>query len=168
MGWTQYPDTKFTLAQEKVEIARICEPWTPLQMSKVGSTWYVAAQHQDIITAFVILTHTKGGWSYKDMDENCGPCETRAPKSLIRKLTPTASSYALKWRQECLDYAARPKFKLGDRIQLTAPAHFGEHRISEFTVSEYGTPGKKRRCFHNPQIGLCRLGSYALQGATKI
>lgn len=167
MGWTQYPDTKFTYAEEKRELTRICLPWVPVQMSKVGSTWYIAAQHEGITTAFVILTHTSGGWSYKDMDENMGPVEAKAPASLIRKLTPTSNEYALKWRQNCMDHAARPKFKLGDRIRLTHPVYFKKDvPVSEFLVSEYQTRGKWRRCFWAVEVGNCRLGQHALQGAT--
>lgn len=166
MGWTQHPDSHPTYAEEKREITCICLPWVPLQMSKVGSTWYVAAQHQDHVTAFVILTHTKGGWSYKDMDENMGPTEAKAPVSLIRKLTGPDKSG---WRQRCLDYAARPKFKVGDKVHLPEPARFTNYPpMSDFTVVEYETRGKRRKCFHNPLIGLCRLSPYILQGATKL
>jgi hypothetical protein len=166
MGWTQYPDVQYTYAQEKAEIGRLCAPWTPVQTSKVGSTWYVAAQRDDVITAFVFLTNTKGGWSYKDIGEECQPYEAKAPASLIRKLTPTTSEGALKWRQNCLDHAARPKFKKGDRIRLASPANFGTHKITEFVVSEYFTRGKWKRCFWAVEIGNCRLGSYSLAGAT--
>lgn len=161
MGWTQHPDTQYTREQIKRELTAICAPWIPLQMSQVGSTWYVAAQHGDQITAFVVLTSTKGGWAYKDMDENCGPNEAKAPMSLIKKLTGPDKSG---WRARCIQHAHRPKFKVGDKLRLKSAVS----NETDFTVTTYESRGKTRRCFHNPKIGLCRLGAYSLQGATKL
>lgn len=158
MGWTSYPYTPHDIP---AEITDICRPWIPLQISRSGSTWYVAAQHEDIITAFVILTQTRNGeWAYKDMDEAMGPNEAKAPISLIAKLTPPLTDYAAKWRERCIAYARRPRYAPGDKLRLTDGR--------EFTVVTYQSRGKTRKCFHHPTIGLCRLSQYSLEGATKL
>lgn len=165
MSWTQYPDTKFTYAEEKAEIVRICG-WTVLQASKVGSTWYCAVRNpKGAVLAVVILINYQGGFAYNDMNEDMGPNEARAPMSLIRKLSPTENAHSLDWRERCARHASQPKFMVGDKIVLSAPAIFGEHRLTEFTLTTYERYGKPRKCFHNPKIGLCRLGRYALLGA---
>lgn len=163
MGWTQYPNSRLSYAQEKAEMARICAPWPVLQASKVGSTWYLAVKNERDVFAVVVLVNQRGGFAYKDMDESMGPTEARAPASLIAKLTPTVYPHAMEWRERCLKNAAKRKIKVGDKIVLSSPAHFGDHRLTEFTAVTYG---KNRRCFHNPAIGLCRLGAHALEGAT--
>lgn len=165
MGWTVHYDVPRDI---KAEIIKIIAPWEPVQISKVGSVWYVAGRKGDEVVAFIISTSIKNGeWGYNDMDETEGPCETKAPKSLIAKLTPTDRPYAIKWRQECLDYANRPKFKVGDKIRLAHPANFGpDKQFTDFTVSEYQARRQTRRCFYHPVIGLCRLSSHALEGAS--
>jgi hypothetical protein len=158
MGWTGYTHKPHDIRQE---MARIVLPWIPVQISQVGSTWYIAAQHNDIITCFVILTRSdRGQWLYKDMDESMGPVEAKAPKSLIKRLSPTDHPHALEWRQRCLDYASRPRYKPGDKIVLSDPVHFKGHPPqTEFTRTD--------KYWHNAAIGLCRLSPYNLQGATR-
>lgn len=158
MGWTQYPGVTLTYQQAKAEIIRLCAPHVPTHVSKVGSTWYAATP----VGAFIFLTKTRGGWWNRGLEETEGPREARAPRSLIAALPPTTNANALDWRARCLAYADRLKLKPGDKIRLSAPVYFRQKPQTDFTVVSYGN----RKCFHNPEVGPCRLRPYSLEGAT--
>lgn len=52
-------------------------------------------------------------FSYKDMDESCGPYLYNCPERILEVLTPTTNEYALKWREECWEMInARKKVRL--------------------------------------------------------
>jgi len=40
-------------------------------------------------------------FGYKDMDENCGPVESKCPEKILKLLTPTDNEYAKVWRERC-------------------------------------------------------------------
>lgn len=44
---------------------------------------------------------------YKEMSENCGPCEDHCPIGIINLLTPTGHEFANDWRNRCRAYAKR-------------------------------------------------------------
>ena len=61
-----------------------------------------------IVWAAVILVSFKRypnchdfNFSWKDMDESCGPCERNCPERILKLLTPTDNKYALDWRAAC-------------------------------------------------------------------
>ena len=146
MGWLFYTDRRVqTYADEKAEITRLCtfetdtRRTTLAKASKVGSTWYAAAKVESLDAApledrtyvtdkdgsfsfgAVFLTrYDDGCWGYKDMEESAGPCESRAPLSILNLLSELKDpdSYAHAWRQRCRDWAAIPDYSEGDKIKL--------------------------------------------------
>lgn len=50
-------------------------------------------------------------FSYKDMDEACGPCAYDCPKSILKLLPETENEYALEWRKKCKEKAKRKSQK---------------------------------------------------------
>lgn len=55
--------------------------------------------------AAVFLTSTDSrnyfNFSYKNMSEDMGPCESDCPASILSVLSPTDCEYALAWRERC-------------------------------------------------------------------
>lgn len=164
MGWTFYCDRSRvqTYADEKAEITRICsfenddEKNEPLQLSKVGSTWYVAVRKSPkpnytvqqnrfvqaadgsyTFAAVFLVRYDEGCFGYKSMDETMGPVEARAPKSLIRKLSPLQDPkdeddsryWAQRWRDRCIAYGSIPSFKAGDVIELGQPLTLANGKV---------------------------------------
>ena len=82
-------------------------------------------------------------FGYKDMDETMGPCEAECPAAILDLLTPTASEYALAWRERCRATAAKrasiPKLRDGDLVVFTEPIRFtdgSEHRRMKVVVDQ--------------------------------
>ena len=156
MGWLFYTDPTRVRghAGERAEITRLCTHhgddvvYEPLQLSKVGSTWYAAirkcpldgepiaqshyAPAEDgsfVLAAIFLVRYDRGCFGYKDMDETMGPNEARAPISLIRKLSPLVPArggndpcaYARAWRARCEAFASIPSYEVGDVIALGTP-----------------------------------------------
>lgn len=48
-------------------------------------------------------------FSYKDMDETCGPLQIDCPVSILNLLTPTENEVALHWRRQCRERTAQIK-----------------------------------------------------------
>ena len=78
-------------------------------------------------------------FSYKDMDESCGPCYYDCPKGILDLLTPTDSEWANNWRTKCreqLEQKKNPnalnKLPVGTIIQVTMP--FDTHYFSKGEV----------------------------------
>ena len=167
MGWLVYDTPPRDIP---AEIDLICtsdtEVWTvrPLRKSRVGSTWYVAAEVQlkypdagtfgyeadaagrYVICLVILTTRRGGGWGYKALEERAGPRQARAPKSLIGMLSPTDHVHANDWRKACLDHAARPRVQDGDVIELVDPVRFTDgHWRSRFRVRKGVRPGRRRK-----------------------
>lgn len=84
------------------------------------------------IVGVVILTSTDSkdyfNFSYKEMDESCGPCYYDCPKGILRLLTPTDNEYANNWRNKCYEQLEKKKnpnalnkLPVGTVIQVTMP-----------------------------------------------
>ena len=198
MGWLFYTDRRVqTYADEKAEITRLCtfetetRRTTLLKASKVGSTWYAAAKVESLDAArledrtyatdedgtftfgAVFLTRTDDGcWGYKDMEESAGPCESRAPLSILNLLSELKDpeSYAHAWRQRCRDWAAIPDYAEGDKIKLVAPVTLSDGSTCQIvTATHYKRGRQKRRCYRIEETGsLVRLSKASLAGSTLI
>ena len=48
-------------------------------------------------------------FSYKDISEDMGPCESKCPVSILKLLSPTDSEWANEWRARCQEYAEKQK-----------------------------------------------------------
>lgn len=114
MGWISYHATYY----KNGKVDRIAEirsqfesgsRYKVLKASLVGSVVYMAVERQiedeRIVFAAVVLTSTDSkdyyNFSYKGMDETCGPYHVDCPASILNLLTPTTSEYALHWREAC-------------------------------------------------------------------
>ena len=102
-------------------------------------------------------------FGYKDIDETMGPCEADCPAAILDLLTPTASEYALRWRERCraaiAKRAAIPKLRDGDLVVFTEPIRFtdgSEHRRMKVVVN----PHRPRAVRFRPSSGggLYRIG----------
>ncbi|SUZ33879.1 hypothetical protein ROE7235_03654 [Roseibaca ekhonensis] len=198
MGWLFYTDRRVqTYADEKAEIARLCtfetdtRRTTLVKASKVGSTWYAAAKVESLgrtsledrtymidddgsfTFGAVFLTRTDDGcWGYKDMEESAGPCESRAPMSILHLLSELKDpdSYAHAWRQRCRDWAAIPDYAEGDKIKLASPVSLSDGSTCQIvTATHYKRGRQKRRCYRIEETGsLVRLSKASLAGSELI
>ena len=198
MGWLFYTDRRVqTYADEKAEIRRLCtfetdtRRTTLVKASKVGSTWYAAAKvvacdagplvDRTYVTdkdgtftygAVFLTRYEDGCWGYKDMEESAGPCEFRAPLSILNLLSELkdSDSYAHAWRQRCRDWAAIPDYAEGDKIKLTAPVTLSDGSTCQIvTATHYRRGRQKRRCYRIEETGsLVRLSKASLAGSTLI
>lgn len=189
MGWLFYTDPSRVLghAGEKAEFARLTThkgddvAYEPLQLSKVGSTWYVAVRKrplngvpiaQDhfvtaedgsfVFAAVFFVRYDQGCFGYKDMDETMGPNEARAPISLIKKLSPLAPAsgesdpcaYARAWRARCAAFAGIPDYKAGDVIALGTPIQLKDGtEIRTVRKTAYVSRGKTRSTYVDVETG---------------
>ena len=198
MGWLFYTDRRVkTYADEKAEITRLCTFETDARKTelvkacKLGSTWYAAAKVRSLdgssiedrtyvtdsdgsITfgAVFLTRYDDGCWGYKDMEESAGPCESRAPLSLLNLLSELKDpdSYAHAWRQRCRDWAAIPDYAEGDKIKLAFPVTLSDGSTCQFvTATHYRRGHQKRRCYRIEETGsLVRLSKASLAGSTLI
>lgn len=198
MGWLFYTDRRVqTYVDEKAEITRLCtfetdtRRTTLVKARKVGSTWYAAAKVESLDgTALedrtymidddgsftfgaVFLTRMDDGcWGYKDMEESAGPCESRAPLSILNLLSKLKDldSYAHAWRQRCRDWAAIPDYAEGDKIKFASPVNLSDDSTCQIvTATHYKRGRQKRRCYRVEETGsLVQLSKASLAGSELI
>lgn len=127
MGWTSYHAFPY---KGKINRKYECDKlWTQtehdgypelkvLKSTMKGSTYYAAVQNvtKGITFGVVVLTNVNSkdyyNFSYKEMDETCGPGQSECPDSILKLLSPTDSEWANAWRKRCEDYNAKRKAKL--------------------------------------------------------
>ncbi len=157
----------------------------PLAIRNVGSTYYAAVKMQpkpnlalsdnmisgytpqhdgSIVFAAIYLTSIdKGEFSYKDMTEDMGPGEAKAPPLILNLLSPTTNEYASQWRTSCRAWANRLKPRTGDKIRIQTP------------WEPYGTDFEKIQYYRRKGVyrslktkDLVRLRTADVAGATLI
>jgi hypothetical protein len=161
MGWTWYRATKYKnggSVDRKAELDtqyRWGDKYEVLKSAMVGSTYYAAVKHKETgeVFAAVFLTSTYGkeyhNFGYKDMDETCGPCESKCPTGILALLTETESEFALKWREKCRQYHADKKspssyanLPLGTKVIWTVPhdhfVNFEKGQKAELVKQKFG------------------------------
>lgn len=117
MGWTTISATHYKRNGTVDRLKEVYDMWEVenhgkthvLKMSLVGSVVYGAIQNVDtgVVWGLVVLTSAKDDeFSYKDMDDTCGPNYYDCPISILKLLSPTDSEYANEWRKKCY-YNAR-------------------------------------------------------------
>lgn len=155
MGWTSYQaDIKYKGRKKYIDRKEECDKlfnqdmagkigkYEVLRSTIVGAVYYAAVKKTKFATetthetsevfGAVVLTSTNinesYNFSYKDMDETCGPCYHDCPNAILDLLSPTENEYANEWRQKC-----REKTKLkylptnlsnlpvGTKIKFLAP-----------------------------------------------
>jgi len=114
MGWIWYKAKHYKngkVDRKKEMDSYFNEHLTLLKSSMVGSVYYAAVKVNttEEVFGFVASTATKArdvyNFGYKDLDETCGPYQSKCPVSILNLLTPTDSQWANEWRQRCRDYA---------------------------------------------------------------
>lgn len=95
----------------------------------VGSVYYAAVtslkkyvgndQYEDLpeneqftfAVVFLTIVDMKDyyNFSYKDMDESCGPFSYDCPESILKMLSPTDNEFALNWRKKCREHLQKRK-----------------------------------------------------------
>lgn len=136
MGWTSYHLDDTSTKGRKAELDGL-NTWSRdgktarvLRSAMVGSTYYAAIEWNSAekreVWAAVILTRIDSkdyfNFAYKDMSEDMGPCESKAPAAILDLLTPTESEWANAWRKRCRENLDRPKLSslpYGTRIAFT-------------------------------------------------
>ena len=128
MGWTSYHATHYK--NGKVNRKAECDAYFTEGLNEgfyrlekstmIGSVYYAAVtglkrynegKKEDVpkdeqhTFGVVFLTSVDSkdyyNFSYKDMDETCGPFCYDCPESILKLLSPTTSEFAQKWRDGC-------------------------------------------------------------------
>ena len=117
MGWTFYTDNRAASRADMIRREFSQEPTAERagfgfeDIAERGSTVYAVMWRQSpgaqrVYFGMVFLTTRRGGqFGYKDIGEDMGPNESRAPKRMIRRLealAPAPNEYARQWRNRCL------------------------------------------------------------------
>lgn len=168
MGWTSYNvDIKYKGRKKYIDRKEECDKifnqdmvgnvgkYEVLRSTVVGSTYYAAVKKTKFATeteleksevfAAVVLTRTNinehYNFSYKDMDETCGPCYYDCPNVILDLLSPTDNEYANEWRKLC---RAKTKEKssptalhnlpVGTRIKFIAPCDLKIHNKGDEVI----------------------------------
>ena len=102
------------------------------------STFYAAVEQVNketgkrIVWAAVILVryYPKGehNFGWKDMDESCGPYETKCPERILKLLTPTDNEFALGWRKAC--WANIEKRKARKNLPVGTVLKYGKYVLT--------------------------------------
>lgn len=105
------------------------------------STFYAAVEQVNKATgerrvwAAVILVrfgrdpyNRDNNFSWKDMDETMGPCESHCPERILKLLTPTDNEYALGWRKAC--WANIEKRKARKNLPVGTVLKYGKYVLT--------------------------------------
>lgn len=95
---------------------------TILDVAVVGSVAYMAVKsapspldgQTTVVGVVILMSRNKGHWNftYKEMDEFCGPNESKCPKRILSLLSPIygtsqGDTWAKAWRERCREYNAQ-------------------------------------------------------------
>lgn len=165
MGSTFYSaaNSPVTYADEKREVSDVYENNGKneiLQISKVGSVWYLAVKVKESGAVFggVCITYrSQGEWGYKALDENVGPSYYDAPASLLKKLSPTTDKWAIDWRNSCQERIASKKkgaaFRFESGVGYKCDGLFGKVAGIALTICYKASPLADDRMFYFSEVG---------------
>ena len=177
MGWTSYQATCYKNGKidRKAECDSIYNSdmvggannevigkFTVLKSVMVGSVYYAAVQKTKFATAEepetskvfagICLTSVNNkdydNFSYKDMDESCGPCYCDCPASILNLLTTTESKFAIEWRKECWETIEKKKMK---RINPDSLKNLPLGSVIEMPHWDGGVRKLVKRSYHSPK-----------------
>lgn len=148
MGWTRtWKDTcpkgndriMMAIEQEGYEYKEKTRSNHVIDSALVGTTVYLAVHHintengVDEVYGAVILTEydpKRNNFFTKGISETMGPSDSKCPKRILDKLSPTDNEYANEWRNRCRNkkksdnpLAGVPQ---GTKIRLLSGAHMGD------------------------------------------
>ena len=95
----------FTAPDCKLELMAV-------RATKYGRHLWIAVKYKDTGVSgilFYLINGNRHEWGYKDMDEDCGPCEIDCPLDLIEMTTGFGGEYGMKWRETVKAYHAARK-----------------------------------------------------------
>lgn len=106
--------------------------YKPLDHRVVGNNVWQLVEHTPTGRRFICLDliakERNGGWGYKGLSEDMGPCEVNCPLSLLDKASPEPEGYAKMWREKVRAYhqlrKARPALKPGTRFTLATGSEY--------------------------------------------
>lgn len=168
MGWTSYHATYYKKGKidRKAEIDNIWNndnsyKFEVLKSSMVGSTYYGAIHNKETgkVFATIFLTSTNmkeyHNFSYKDMDETCGPYRYDCPVGILKLLSETDYEYANEWRKKCYEKheqknAERKKSNSLTNLPVGTSISFNAQiEISGCNVGDKIVLTKRNKCFSN-------------------
>ncbi|MFI5864562.1 DUF6927 domain-containing protein [Streptomyces sp. NPDC051546] len=147
MGWTFYQRDKSAETNAEHFGSKFDPRYKIIAHGTVEGVFYAALRDQstDKVTAYVAMTRwsrdPQYNFGYKDMDENCGPGDHKAPKAVLDALTPTTHESALAWRANCRRHHAQRDFlrrhlRTGTQVRLTHTQLFTDGtRTDTFTYT---------------------------------
>lgn len=177
MGWTSYhADHYYKNGQinRKAECDAYFEEglnrghFKVLKSTMKGTVYYAAVQNlkrrmekdvyedipesERITWAVVFLTSTNAkdyyNFSYKDMDEACGPCECDCPESILKLLSPTDNEYATEWRKKCWEKInAKKEHKTLGTLPIGSVIQFKNWNDETINVLKHGPAYQFKRPF---------------------
>lgn len=132
-----------------------------LASAKVGREYYAAVKSRvtDEVFAVIAVLDSKDGFGFKLMDETMGPYFYNCPDKILKLLTPTDNTFALKWREQVMKFrtmkTAAKNIQNGNVIKFDEQISFGPYGYEDtFTVSKRGSVVR----FYMEKNGmLCRI-----------
>lgn len=139
-----------------------------LHSSVVGNTYYAAVKktkfatetnpEESVVFAAIVLTSTRikehYNFSYKDMDETCGPHKYDCPNVILDMLSPTDNEYANEWRKKCREKTAEKNsptalhnLPIGTKIKFIAPFDMKIHNKGDEIVVWKAKKGYKNTTY---------------------
>lgn len=156
MGWTYLHRDKGTLDKDfflkDFDAGTVFHAW-----GTVAGTFYAAVEtprEPGKVWALVAMTNWAPkdhyNFGFKDMSEDMGPYQSRAPLSVLNALTPTDHNYALEWRDRVTHHHEQRKalrgLQAGDQVVLATALRFtnGDERDT-FTVRRQAVRGGRTK-----------------------
>ena len=104
------------------------------------------------VFAVVFLTSVNNkdhfNFSYKDMDETCGPYQCDCPKGILDLLTPTDSEFANNWRERCYANLEKKKDKNSlSKLPIGSVIKYTDHNGKEITLYKHPAGYQFKRPF---------------------
>ena len=154
MGWESYRATEYKHGKidRKAEIDK-GQIFTGkvIKSVMIGSTYYAAVDTGEKVVGGIVLTHTEGNeFFYKEMDETCGPSESKCPAVILDLLSPTTDPDAAQWRARCRASIAARKITVKiDRtrdyiFRCTEDIRYRDGFVLEKGKEVIATPYRKR------------------------
>ena len=134
-----------------------------LKSSMKGSIYYAAVKktkfsepEKATVFAAICMTSVKlkdhFNFSYKDMDETCGPYYYDCPAGILELLSPTNNEYALNWRKKCIEKAEETRnpysfgnLPVGSIVKFKAPFEMKQFKKGDEVTVQKMHVGKVTR-----------------------
>lgn len=135
MGWSfDYHDIGREAHIKRLTSASHFSPdYEPLEHRVVGNNvWQLVLYKptgRKMICLDLIAKERGGGWGYKGLSEDMGPCEVNCPLSLLNKASPVTEGYAVEWREKVRAYHAKRSSKAAPKPGMVVTYGGLEYRL---------------------------------------